>query len=484
MLGFTLAIALPLWAGYQAAGLGIRRLERTRARTVLQLALGVGLGLGLTSCLHYLWLCWIGTADLRYCVIESTLLVALAIGCNWLRRNEVVSGPRAAANSDTLRWLPIAFGVLAIGATSALVLGYLDSPYGYGDSWNIWNHRARSFYRLGDDWRMAFTLAGSHSDYPLLLPCTNARLWTYAGRELEWGPMFVAGIYFAALAGIVGGGLALAKSRATGYLAAAVLLGNVAMLQSGISQFAEMPLVFYFAAAAALVALHDSLPRGSIGLLVLAGLMAGFAAWTKNEGMLFVVALLTARATLYLARFRTFALGSEALPLVAGAAVVMTVVVAFKTSMPFENDLVAGQTRAATIQRLLDPERYRLIAVEGSAAALKVLKGFAVVLPAALLLLGRAQPQPGVRSSLPMTVTVVVYMLAGYALVYLTTPHDLVWHLRTSADRLFMQILPLGLWVFFAFFRSPDDFCTSSATSDSTPSKPESGPLLTANYTG
>ena len=45
----------------------------------------------------------------------------------------------------------------------------------------------------------------------------------------------------------------------------------------------------------------------------------------------------------------------------------------------------------------------------------------------------------------PVMVTVAL-VLAGYVLIYAATPHDVVWHVTNSWDRLLMQVFPVVVY--------------------------------------
>ena len=47
----------------------------------------------------------------------------------------------------------------------------------------------------------------------------------------------------------------------------------------------------------------------------------------------------------------------------------------------------------------------------------------------------------------------LVLTLAGYFAIYIITPRDLYWHLRFSLNRLFLQIWPSAIFLFFLFCR-------------------------------
>ena len=63
----------------------------------------------------------------------------------------------------------------------------------------------------------------------------------------------------------------------------------------GSYRYPSVPLGFFFLSTLAVLAVQDRLPETEGRLSVLAGLLAGAAAWTKNEGTLFVAVLVLAR---------------------------------------------------------------------------------------------------------------------------------------------------------------------------------------------
>jgi hypothetical protein len=55
----------------------------------------------------------------------------------------------------------------------------------------------------------------------------------------------------------------------------------------------------------------------------------------------------------------------------------------------------------------------------------------------------------------------LVMTLCGYFVIYLITPYDLYWHLRFSLNRLFLQLWPAAIFLFFlrnpALITNPSD---------------------------
>ena len=114
-------------------------------------------------------------------------------------------------------------------------------------------------------------------------------------------------------------GVSRLRSRSQGLLAGLVLIGLVSFLQRGTLQYADVPLAFFILSAVLLLVLYDASERPQRGLLVLSGLAAGLAAWTKNEGLLLLLVLPAALAPSFgdgVARegsARSFSAGSPAL---------------------------------------------------------------------------------------------------------------------------------------------------------------------------
>ena len=142
-----------------------------------------------------------------------------------------------------------------------------------------------------------------------------------------------------------------------------------------------------------------------------------------------------------------------------GALPAITCLVYFKMRLAPPNDLVTGQGPGPTLERLLTPSRYGLIASAFALQTLLIGPGIVVALAVYFFLLGRAPPteRRAGRNTAPL---VLALGLAGYALIYLTTPNDLAWHLSVL-DRLFMQVWPLALFGFFLAVASPEEALAS-----------------------
>jgi hypothetical protein len=289
----------------------------------------------------------------------------------------------------------------------------------------------------------------------LLVPGAVARAWTYAGQETTLLPRLIACLFGAATVGLLMAVLALLRGPSQGYLGGVALLATPYFLDLMTAQYADVPLSFFFLASVALFEVHDRDDGAGLRLPVLAGVLAALAAWTKNEGLLFLVATALVRLLSAVRRPKRDA-WREWAAFALGLLPVVVVLVFFKLRFAPANDLVAGQDGQATRDRLLDGTRYVLIAGYFLWALLSIGPGAVVVLGVYRTLLGRSPRHPR-RPRLPHAFAVLVLMLVGYAFVYLTTPNRLAWHLYDSIDRLFMQLWPTALLAFFLATATPEE---------------------------
>jgi Dolichyl-phosphate-mannose-protein mannosyltransferase len=456
-MGLGLALAL-------AAALGIiavRLLRGADDEWFLDLFLGVGCGLGMTSAAWFVWLVLFDPPGTSLLMVEAAALVGLAL-LLVVRRRPANSSPQGIDGRPP-RLLLAALVVIVGSSLVAFVVTFLGEPHGHWDAAQIWNLRARFFVRGGEHWRDAFALnfPGTHADYPLLLPVSVARCWNIIGNETPLAPATIALLFTLATAGALGALVGALRGATAGVLAALALLGTSTFIRVGLGQIADVPLGFYILAAVGLVCLHDRTGDGRPGELMLAGLMAGFAAWTKNEGLLFLVCFFGAWLFTRLRGPGVKQTIQELAYLLIGLLPAALLLAYFKIVLAPPNDLVEGQAAQSLVKRLTDPARYATI---GSAFLWELLyigPGAVVVLGAALVLLGRVPRESRPSAALPGLVTAL--MLLGYFAVYATTPYDVYWHLRTSLHRLYMQLWPLALLWYFLTVATPKEAAARTA---------------------
>jgi hypothetical protein len=77
--------------------------------------------------------------------------------------------------------------------------------------------------------------------------------------------------------------------------------------------------------------------------------------------------------------------------------------------------------------------------------------------------------RPRLEPWLRPAAALLALMTIGYFFVYVTTPHDLAWHLRTSLDRLVLQLLPGIVFVAIAALTPEEYPAIAPASTESAP---------------
>jgi hypothetical protein len=260
------------------------------------ISLALPIGIGLSSLAAFVSLV---IGDRISIAVEAVLIAVALVGLRHRRPIAVGAAPASQAKVA----LPSGALVLLLGValgTSALAYlnACLSSPSGGWDAWAFWNLRARFFARGGEFWSRGFTqlLFWTHPEYPVLVPAAVARGWVFSSTESPLVPWLIASAFAASTLGLLFFTLRRLRSRDLATLGALVLLGTPYFVLHGASQYSDVPVGYFFLATFSTLALHDENPAERRGLVALSGLTAGLAAFTKNEGAMFLACALLARA--------------------------------------------------------------------------------------------------------------------------------------------------------------------------------------------
>ncbi len=342
------------------------------------------------------------------------------------------------------------FLIVMLVSIFSFFLRSLNHPHGCWDAWAIWNLRARFLFRGGEQWSNAFSsiYAWSHPDYPLLLSGSIARSWNYMGYESVAAPIALAFLFTYSTVGLVTWLVTYLKGQTQGMLAGLILLGFSSFIGLGSCQIADIPFGFYVLCTIGLFFFRERSLEHANGLFALAGVMAGLSAWTKNEGILFVLSVIASHGLItvpargwkaYLIELRAFLLGLFP---------ILILIVYFKLRFASPNDIFSTQNLRQVVDKLSDLSRYVIIGKFFFLQFYKILKGKMIIFLLLVFLFGVSSYKQykitGLISSLCL-----LFMVFGYFIIYLITPHDLVWHLDTSLRRLLLQLLPIEICLFF-----------------------------------
>lgn len=186
-------------------------------------------------------------------------------------------------------------GIIEISALGTVALLHAlfatIAPVGEWDFLGIWGVKGNVFFVSGGvDW--AFLEAADNSfsnpDYPLLLPITYAiSAMIHGGWEDRFLALFTT--FFGIAAAVIAlDGTAVRRASLVLRVPAAITLTLVAF--SDRIGLAEAPLIAF--TIAALLRIREGISARSRASLVLGALFLGAAAWTKNEGVALLAAVL------------------------------------------------------------------------------------------------------------------------------------------------------------------------------------------------
>ena len=355
--------------------------------------------------------------------------------------------------------------MLAVAIANLAILA-LKMPHGGWDAWAIWNMRARFIFKAGPLWRDAFSyvIDRSRPDYPILVPASIAGIWTAIGTDTVIVPAVLAILFTLAIVGLTVSSLSILRGRSQALFAGLVLLGTPLLITHTASQYADVPLGFFFLATLVLISLQDNLASNAGDFMLLAGITAGLSAWTKNEGLLFVISIVVARFVCIVpvkgARFCF----RQMLFFATGLTPILLVILYFKVNFAPPNYVVALQGSSDIVAKLLDPSRYALV-WETFAKQIPEFGGWAVSVPLLLafylLIVGVAFKE---RSKLSVGTSLITLclMLVGYSMIYVVTPLDVKYQLDTSLDRILLQLWPGFVFTYFMAVRPIEQIAIAS----------------------
>lgn len=429
--------------------------ERDISLLSFKVFLGIGIGLGLSSLLYFLYLFAFAGRHWFVFLQLAIFLGLLAITVRTERERGSFSMPRFNLSRTQFILAGIAAIVLVVslfGTASYL----LRRQQGDWDAWMMYNRSARFIFRDQPHWLDSFSRQMDpifHADYPLLLALNVASGWDTLGVESAYVQMLQSALFALATLGILVSALAALKSVGQASLGLIVLWGTPTLVNEGAREMADLPLAFFILSTAILIHLHFVYKKPA--LIVLAGLTAGLAAWTKNEGSLFVIA---AGAGLIAACLRDKP-WRVLFRYVLGLAFPFVTVVCFKLFLAPPSDVLSNGA-ARSIQQILEPSRHLEI-VQYLGRELFSFGGWTKlfgVLPVLLVyfLLFRLPVNKELRPAFLAVITMLAVQLLGDYGVYLITPYDLTWHLSYSIERIVLQIFPVIAFLVLCASQTPE----------------------------
>ena len=344
---------------------------------------------------------------------------------------------------------------LAVGWSVSSSIVHVDRyPNGLTDAWAIWDSHAKYMVAGGPTWKKDIENT-FHPDYPLLLPGIIVHTWRYLGNRLPDVAGYIGILFELSAAAVLAATLTRLRSLNIGLLMAFVMIGTPNYVYYAAAEYADVPLSAFVVSTIALICLYESEASKPLGLIALAGFMAGCAAWTKNEGVPF---LLITIAILLLPVFRSRSATFRRIAgFAAGLALPLATLVFFKLTVAPPNDLFGARHSAELMAKIMDSSRYVLIFKRYLSTGWSFGSwGFHPYLPV-LAYIGLSGVDVSVLRSFSWRAgfAIISMLLAAYFAIYVITPLELHYHLDSSLDRLLFHIWPACLLLAGMIVRKP-----------------------------
>ncbi len=407
-------------------------------------ALGPAVGLGTLSLAYFGWRL-VGAPGVAFAPLAWAGLAA-AGGAALLRIRRAPRLPAAARHSPDV-WSRVTVVLLLAIVVFTLAAGVVFTrqlPLGRFDAWAIWTARARLLHRAEEPAVVFSLLRRAHPDYPLLVPGSLAAQFAMFDSESPRIPQATGALFLLAAAAATA--LAVRSVGAhPGWAATAAALWLATPMAQwwGFAQCADIPLAYLIVVAATLLALQLPSERPTSIPPALAGFTLGLLPWAKNEGLV-LAALLGG----------LFAIGAlpstdgrrRLLAVAIGALPGFLAVALLRLAWAPNTDL--GHFVGGVFERLVDPTRWPIVlAAFGERLAPGrgwTEWGIVWVIAAVALLVGwRARSGRG--PALAFLHASLAAAWVAWLAVFVGTPQDLDWQIRTALDRLLLQLLPLTL---------------------------------------
>ena len=475
-----ISLAMPIATAFFIVNMAWPEKDSFRSEFAVKTCLSIGLGLGLSSWLFFTCLVLFGAGTKYFIWFDLILLTTSLTLFIFKKKNpfdSVLKPEPPSPESPSMErkcfnyFLYAGFIILSLIAIISFVLRLLNEPHGSWDAWNIYNLGARFIFRGSVKWATAFSnpYGWSLPDYPLLIQGNVARIWSYVGYETLMAPVLQAFLFTSATVMLMVFSLSRLQNKNQGLIAGMVLLGTPFFIYNGSSLIADVPVGFYILATVVLYCLIDERSEEKPGLVLLCGAMAGFGAWTKNEGLLLIVSIFFARFIVITLQKGPGAFFKEAVIFTAGLTPVLIIIAYFKFHLSSPNivylkdqlaspvTLIFNQDFNALFNGLTDISKYIMIGKTFAVKFYELEKWMLIVFPVFILLMGRSDKKQN-NTGIYTTLMILAIMICGYFTVFLFYPLDnLEWLLEITVKRLLLQLLPSLIFVFFLIIAVPEE---------------------------
>lgn len=452
---FFLSIALTFVLGFAFCHLILLNVRSIHIRLLINLSLPIGIGI---SSVIFIFFNLLGLSHWLIFFIEILAAIFFLVKFNYTRQNTIhYQFERFSLNKLLLT--PLLFITMLLYAYSLIIdIGIfffesVHSPHGLWDAWSCWNIIARFIARAPNDWPALLHQMNAidfHPDYPLLQRGFIAHRWLLIGNETVWIPILTAFVFCFCTIGLLTSSISVfTQNKTDGLIAGLIMLCTPFYMVMGFSQYADNTVGYFYLATIVLLTLARKTPSVKPNILIAAGVTSSLAAWSKNEGLMFILCIFASQLTrLFFCNCKI--LLQELKYIFIGILPILLLVLYQKFFIAPTNQIVAAQG-SETFVKLQDFGRYEV--VWGYFKEKFTNFGAWITNPWWLFLIGIII-KGGINFkdynfSVISNFTWLLLMTTGFFFVEIITPLGLHYYLSTSLHRLFFQLFPSFLFIYF-----------------------------------
>ena len=453
---FFFSIFIPLLVGFLSCFFIFKETKNITFRFLINLSFPVGIGI---SSIIFIFLNLLGLTTFLIFLVEIGLVVSLIFiikespkalfQFEWFSLNKLILKP-------VLLIATVIYFYSWIMDAGIYLFDSIQSPHGLWDAWGDWNLGAKFISRDPQGWSSSFHQIVSsmfHTDYPLLQKGFIARCWILGKTETVWVPIIFCFIIAFCTIGLLASSVSYFTNKTNGLIAGLILLCTPFFMTMGDSQYADNTVGYFFLATIVLLTFARNGTSIKPHLLIAAGITAGLAGWSKNEGLLFIVFLFISQFTLlFFKNYRDLLIELKYLFL--GMLPILILIAYYKIKIAPPNDIMDAQG-GQTFVKLADYSRYAIVGKwffdQFSAFGKWALNPWWLFL-FGILFKGVSLKEN--RDSLISNFTLFLLMLIGFFFIFIISHLDLTYYLSTSLHRLYFQLFPSFIFIYFLALKS------------------------------
>ncbi|MBI5048065.1 MAG: hypothetical protein HZB54_03820 [Deltaproteobacteria bacterium] len=323
-------------------------------------------------------------------------------------------------------------------------------PLNGWDALEIWFLKARGFFMEKKVSPEFLLNASSHADYPLLIPLSVAWIYTSMGKLNDHMAKVMYPLQYVSLLIIFHYLLKKISSRNNALLFTTLLsLTPMLVLHAGgfpamsvnlfvydYVGYADITLSIYFISFCGFLYLF--LLNQNYLLLTIAVLFLGMGAWTKNEGLTFALI-----GACLIAQYLSGELKRRLLTISVILAVFVLPWLAYRLYFGIPGEYFSN----LNFYVILDNISRLSVIVNTMGKSMFVDITLFSFIWYGYILTSLVNWRGFLHRPLFVLQTMLLSQCAIYIFIYMISPHDIVWHLTTSVDRLIFHLTPLALFI-------------------------------------